>query len=162
MMNSRATSSWPRCCGKLMATLLLLLGAVEGRCQSVRLQLPGTVPPGFQDYTGLFNIPEAAREVLSKVKVGMTRGEVKKLLEPNGGIYSRLTRHHFVPNVMVDKRRVMVALRFQPATMPDMVYEDPVKRHGWMRAFEEEADADNPLDVVREIGVPYLSYVAID
>lgn len=110
----------------------------------------------------LATLPKVAQEQIAKLHPGMTRGEVERHFEMDGGLFWPPTFRYYVRNVRVDDRVVMLQLTFQPAEMPDDVFRDEKRRGEWLRAHSKYLGLDSPKDILRNIGSVSLSGAAID
>lgn len=123
-----------------------------------------TIPSGLsQTYPRLFidaaTLPKWIRERLAEVHAGITRRDVGKLLDTDGGFVNSFSGcRFFVSMYTLSGKVVMVDVDYQPEAMPDETYADQKLRFEWLRAHRREA-AD---DVVRFVGNPYLGIWAGD
>lgn len=92
----------------------------------------------------------------------MTRGEVERRFEMDGGLFFPPTFRYYVRGIIVNSKVVMVDLTFQPIGMPDDVFKDVKLRGVWLRAHSDYQGLDSPKDILRHVGSPYLSGAAID
>ena len=105
------------------------------------------------------NLPKAAQEAVAQLHAGMTRGEVERGFEMDGGLIFVPMFRYYVRDIRVGDQVVMVQRTFQPIGMPDVVFKDERQRIDWIRTHDSGWDAK---DILRSIGSVSLSGAAID
>ena len=119
-----------------------------------------TITNGSDESVEIASLPKPARERIALLRAGMTRAQVEKDFERDGGLSTASNQRYYIRRVLVAEKYVMVELSFQPADIPDSVFADPKRAAEWWRKHKWAGNSDR--DMVRGISKPFLSKGAID
>ena len=106
----------------------------------------------------LASLTKPVRDRIASLRSGMTRAQVEKHFEQNGGLSTAEHQQYFVSRTIIGEKVVMVELSFQPAGIPDAVYADAKLATKWWSTHKWEGNTDR--DILRGISKPFLSRVA--
>ena len=108
----------------------------------------------------LTSLAKPVRDRIASLRPGMTRAQVEKHFEQDGGLSTAEHQRYYVSRTLIGEKVVMVELSFQPAGIPDAVYADPKLATEWWSTHKWDGTTDR--DVLRGISKPFLSRVAWD
>jgi hypothetical protein len=91
----------------------------------------------------------------------MTREEVEKQFQQEGGLSTEFEQRYFLRDLPVGEKVVMVELTFQPADMPDATYADRKLARNWLD-LHEPAWSARKRDLLRGISEPFVATPATD
>jgi hypothetical protein len=110
-------------------------------------------------------LPEDAQVVLKSLKAGMTRQEVVRHFEADGGLIFPSGERFYLRGVSIPGQPnlvVMVEISFQPSAMDEATFADADRRREWYRHHDKWGFSGSPKDTVRSVGSPYASGIHID
>ena len=138
----------------IFAIILVSVHATAGEPRPVEIK--------FQDHPRCA-LSKDEQRVLEKLKVGMTRKQLEKNFDENGGLIDSFRGHYLVHAPRPWWRRrgcVGVVIVFKPAAMSEATFANPQQCNAWLRKHSLSSwKAD---DVVRAFSKPYKTYYAID
>jgi hypothetical protein len=111
-----------------------------------------------------FDRPIQCASKTSAIKIGMSRGEVSKLAEPDGGLAGTYQNERFYfPNIKSEgsssDKVCMITVDLRPAILSAEIYNDPDRFAKWI---EENKYKQQPSNVVVRVSEPYLDSIHFD
>src|SRR6266446_3933950 len=134
----------------LFSTLLMLgaLALSEDALQRI-------ITNNSDESVDIASLPKPVRERVASLRAGMTRAQIEKHFEQDGGLSTATHQRYYIRHVFVAKKLVMVELFFQAAGIPDTVYADPKLATEWWSKHEWTGNSSR--DILRGISKPFLS-----
>ena len=122
--------------------------------------LQKTIFNNSDEAVDIASLAKPVRERLASLREGMTRAQIEKHFEQDGGLSTASNQRYYIRHVLVAEKLVMVELSFQPAGIPNSVYADPKLEAEWWSKHEWAGNSER--DILRGISKPFLSKGAID
>lgn len=133
--------------------------AIEAFTGDLRAPINDVGPYGHTGipYANPAELPQPFRERLTKAKPGITRAELGKEFQRNGGL--TMNEYYLSLGRLPNGRTLAVRVSWRPAAMPEAVYADPALRERWITINKPE---EHPSDIAMRISKPFYSGVYID
>ena len=123
---------------------------------------PKTIVKSGDKAVAVDSLPKRVRESIASLRSGMTRAQVEKYFERDGGLQGATEQRYYIRDVVVGRKLVMVELTFRLAGIPERVYANPKLSAEWWRTHKWSTMNITDRDILRGISKPFLSSLAID